>query len=327
MMALSFFAKPLARLSPMQINEYRDPGNAYTWVDVLEPTPDDLRKLATTYQLHPAAVEDCMEAWHLPKYERFGDTLFLILRAQDERDTVASQANVIQQITRKIAVFIKQDLVLTIHRGQMPFYETFARPYRERAHINGGRPVAKLPVELLLYLIEAVGLSYDNPLSEAERVMDSYEYRVFSEPDRRFNFQEFYFFKRRNAMTKKMLRMQLDLLQRLDAWCTGPMETIRQDVRESIEESYFVAEELMNDASNLMNMYLNISAFRTNAIIRVLTIFSVFFLPLTFIAGIYGMNFEFMPELRWRMGYPFSIALMAGVVAFIYWWFKRNKWL
>jgi magnesium transporter len=84
---------------------------------------------------------------------------------------------------------------------------------------------------------------------------------------------------------------------------------------------------LSDNINHLLNVYFSAASQRTNEIIRVLTIFSVFFLPLTFIVGVYGMNFDFMPELRWRLGYPGVLLLMAAVTIVIFLWFKRRKWL
>ena len=84
-------------------------------------------------------------------------------------------------------------------------------------------------------------------------------------------------------------------------------------------------EESVDNSSHLMNTYLSLSDQKNNEVVRLLTIFSVFFLPLTFIAGIYGMNFKFMPELNWKLGYAFALCLMAIVVVVIYLWFRRKK--
>jgi len=85
--------------------------------------------------------------------------------------------------------------------------------------------------------------------------------------------------------------------------------------------------QVLDDVTNLMNLYMSLSAKRTNEVMRVLTVFSVFFMPLTFIVGVYGMNFKFMPELDWRLGYPLVMIFMAIVTIIIYFWFKRKKWL
>lgn len=86
-------------------------------------------------------------------------------------------------------------------------------------------------------------------------------------------------------------------------------------------------EVLSENMHQLLNVYFSASSQKTNDIIRVLTIFFVFFMPLTFIVGIYGMNFKFMPELNWVAGYPFAMRLMAVVTVLIYAWFRRKQWL
>ena len=84
-------------------------------------------------------------------------------------------------------------------------------------------------------------------------------------------------------------------------------------------------EESVDNSLHIINTYLSLSDQKNNEVVRLLTIFSVFFLPLTFIAGIYGMNFKFMPELNWQLGYGFALCLMAIVVIVIYLWFRRKK--
>ena len=103
------------------------------------------------------------------------------------------------------------------------------------------------------------------------------------------------------------------------------LQTIFQDIKDSLTQSLLVYDEILDDSMNLLNTYLSITAQRNNDVIRVLTIFSAFFLPLTFIAGIYGMNFEHMPELKWPFGYFFCLIIMASVSLAIYFWFKRRR--
>jgi magnesium transporter len=87
------------------------------------------------------------------------------------------------------------------------------------------------------------------------------------------------------------------------------------------------ADELLEEVNSLLSIQLALASHRTNEVVRVLTVFSVFFLPLTFIVGIYGMNFDFMPELRQRWGYPAVLAGMGAVTLAIYLWFRRRGWL
>jgi magnesium transporter len=98
-------------------------------------------------------------------------------------------------------------------------------------------------------------------------------------------------------------------------------------VQENAESYHFYADELLDDANTLLNVQLALASHRTGEVMRVLTVFSVFFLPLTFIVGVYGMNFQFMPELRERWGYPAVLAGMAFVTLMIYRWFRGRGWL
>ena len=97
-----------------------------------------------------------------------------------------------------------------------------------------------------------------------------------------------------------------------------------QDLQTKVETLY---QQLDGAATNLMNLYLSLSSQRTNEAMRVLTVFSAFFLPLTFIAGIYGMNFAFMPELTWKLGYPGVLVSMVAIAGAIFVWFKRKNWI
>lgn len=100
-----------------------------------------------------------------------------------------------------------------------------------------------------------------------------------------------------------------------------------REMKDNFLQQVTIYDQLNEDINNLLSLYLSISGQKTNEVIRVLTIFSVFFMPLTFIVGIYGMNFEHMPELHWEYGYVFSIFLMILVTVLIYLWFKRKEWL
>jgi magnesium transporter len=100
-----------------------------------------------------------------------------------------------------------------------------------------------------------------------------------------------------------------------------------RDAQENVESIHFYADELLDDANTLLSVQLALASHRTGEVMRVLTVFSVFFLPLTFIVGIYGMNFHYMPELRHRLGYPGVMIGMGFVTLVIYLWFRRRGWL
>ena len=103
--------------------------------------------------------------------------------------------------------------------------------------------------------------------------------------------------------------------------------TEMQDLRDLYVHEVTLYDELADSTIHLVNTYISLSSQRTNEVMRVLTIFSVFFMPLTFIVGIYGMNFEFMPELNSVYGYPMVIFAMSMITVVIYFWFRRKGWL
>ena len=98
-----------------------------------------------------------------------------------------------------------------------------------------------------------------------------------------------------------------------------------QDIKDRILSLILVYDEVSEDSNNLLNTYLSVNAQKSNDVMKLLTIFSAFFLPLTFIAGIYGMNFENMPELKWPVGYFVTLGVMAVVAIIIFFWFKRKR--
>jgi magnesium transporter len=132
--------------------------------------------------------------------------------------------------------------------------------------------------------------------------------------------------RRRITLVKRMLWHTLNATVRMTP-LGSPSAPLFQDVRENAESMHAYADELLEDANNLLHIHLGLASQRTNRIVRVLTVFSVFFLPLTFIVGIYGMNFRYMPELEHRSGYPAVWGVMVVVTIAIYLWFRRRGWL
>jgi magnesium transporter len=138
--------------------------------------------------------------------------------------------------------------------------------------------------------------------------------------------RDIYVVKRRTLLSRRMLFHLRAILQRMvpAAEASAPL---LQDVREDADSLHSYADALIEEIDSLLNIHLAVASHRTNDVMRVLTVFSAFFLPLTFIVGVYGMNFRHMPELDWRLGYPAVWAVMLVTVAGIYLWFRRRGWL
>jgi magnesium transporter len=179
---------------------------------------------------------------------------------------------------------------------------------------------------LLIDLINGAVATYQKPLEEAETAVDSFEATVFGEHELAGLLRRIYLVKRRVTLIRRMLSHTLDAVKKLVPG-SEPTVPFYQDLRENVESMHFFADELLEDVNSLLSIQLAMASHRTGEVVRVLTVFSVFFLPLTFIVGIYGMNFDFMPELRQRWGYPAVMLGMGAVTLAIYLWFRRRGWL
>jgi magnesium transporter len=293
--------------------------SGFKWLDVVEPTEAELSQLAETHGLHATAVKDCLDPEHLPKYERYGDLTFIIMRAFD--DASDSHAETIQQLTRKIAVFYTDKYFITIHRVDQDF---FARLRAE--HIQRARTREVRLSYVLTDLMNAVVATYERPLEAAEHTIEQFEDSLFDSKRVNPPLQEIHVLKRRVNLIKRLLWQTMGVIHKMKP----PFERnapLFQDASENAESYHFYADELLEEVNNLLGIHLSMASHKTNEVMRVLTVFSAFFLPLTFIVGVYGMNFDMMPELRSRYGYPAVLLGMLAVSAAIFFWFRRRGWL
>lgn len=301
---------------------FRSSTPAFAWLDLVEPSRADLDEIARTYGLTASAVADCLDPEHLPKFEHFDGTSFAILRAHDER--ADARADTIQSFTRKVAIFWGAEFLITIHRKDQPYLSTLMQQWEHRrATPEESRP---LWADLLADLTNAAVQTYERPLEDAETRVDAFEAQLLSKHDVAEVVRELYQLKRQVTLAKRLLWRTLGVATRypLPGERSG---SLMQDLRENTESMHFYADELVEDVVNLLHMQLSLAAHRTNEVVQVLTIFSAFFLPLTFIVGIYGMNFEHMPELSWTYGYPMALTFIALLCVSLFMLLRRRGWL
>ena len=297
------------------------------WLDVVHPSPAELDQIAQAHGLQPTSVKDCLDPEHLPKFEQFESYTFVIIRTFDQR--AEATCATIQELTRKVAIFSGDGFLITIHRSEQPWLEAV----ESRVAAAGGPKPGKdsLQAYLLTQVLNAAVDTFLHPMERIEARVDAFEELVFGGHDadsRAFaeDLREIHLLKRQVTLIKRLLWRTLDVVQRLSP-ASGRAATLYRDVQENVESFHFYADELLDDANTVLNVQLALAAHRTGEVMRILTVFSVFFLPLTFLVGVYGMNFDFMPELRSRWGYPMVLAAMGGITLVIYLWFRRRGWL
>jgi magnesium transporter len=275
-------------------------------------------------------VKDCLDPEHLPKFEAFDQYTFVILRAWDE--VARSTCSTVQELTRKLAIFYAPAFLITIHRTEQPWLA--AHQQKIVARIGAGeKPPGKDSVgnHILVKLLNGALDSYQHPMEVMEERLDRFEESVFggstlAAQGFRRELREIHLVKRQVTLTKRLLLRTMDVIQRMTPG-SGRSAALYRDALENAESYHFYADELLDDVNTLLNVQLALASHRTGEVMRILTLFSAFFLPLTFIVGVYGMNFDYMPELRLRLGYPAVLAAMALVTLAIYVWFRRRGWL
>jgi magnesium transporter len=297
------------------LTELKSSNNQFTWIDITGPSLDDLSAVAEKYALNHHNLQDCLEPDHLPKFEEGDPFNFIILRkVLGERD----KGTTVHSLTTKIAVFYDVDTIVTIHR--VPHPDLF--PACEQL-MNAGKILSI--DSFLLKIIAKVQQSFSHFAAELNTEIDETETRLFIKKQATESIENLYLLKRRAGLCKKLLLLTGEVVSAVQHRQKKSSEL--QDIRDSQIKLQVFYEQLTEDALNLVSMYMSISANKSNEVMKVLTIFSAYFLPLTFIVGVYGMNFEFMPELEWTFGYPLVIGLMVLVFILIYSWFRRKKWL
>jgi magnesium transporter len=291
------------------------------WIDVVAPSPEEMKQLAAEYHLHPTSVKDCLEPKHLPKFERIDNRKFIILRHLDERSLKRQENDTVLELTRKVSLFLDDRFLITVHRKESQLMTRLRERWAHQVQPADGSLYA-----ILIELFRECILSYEPALALADSAFEGFEVRIFNSLSEDLILEEMYFLKRRSGVYRRVLRQILDLVPRLNE-CPASLQPFVQDLKEEAERLYGWAEETSEDVGTLLETHISLASHRTNEIVRVLTVFSVFFLPLTFIVGVYGMNFRYMPELNWKAGYPATWLLMGAVVVALYLWFRRRGWL
>ncbi len=296
-------------------------GQSHKWVDCEAPTQEELLKLAEEFPIPLQALTTCLDPEHLPKCEAFHDVIFFIIRHYDAESSPT--AATMQELTTKLVFFVGKDFVLTIHRGSIP---CITEKKQKSAFENIS--LTKLVQSLCLSTLK----TFDQPLNELDNKVEIIEKRIFS-MGRRNILREGYVTKRKISSYRKIFKFTADIFNKIKILTEiSPREFM--SIEDKIHKHIFFTENMHEDITGLLNLHVSIlsqktneASFKTNEVMRVLTVFSIFFLPLNFIAGIYGMNFENMPELKMRYGYFAILGTMSIVVIFITLWIYKKGWL
>ncbi|GAA4055063.1 magnesium and cobalt transport protein CorA [Streptomyces shaanxiensis] len=313
--------------------ELRDQPSGMAWIGLARPTEAELLSLAAEFDLHPLAVEDAMEAHQRPKLERYGDTLFVVLRAARYLDAPE------EVDFGELHVFVGPDFVITVRHGAAPDLSAVRRRMEETPEL------LKLGPEAVLYaILDAVVDGYEPVVVGVQNDIDEIETEVFRgdpEVSRRIYelSREMVEFQR---ATRPLVGMLHGLMAGFSKYGTDEeLQRYLRDVadhvthtservdgfRQALTEILTVNATLVTQQQNAEMRALAEAGFEQNEEIKKISSWAAILFAPTLVGTIYGMNFKHMPELHWVLGYPFAITLMGIVCTSLYVIFKRRDWL
>jgi magnesium transporter len=289
------------------------------WVDVMAPTPDDGRFLESTFGFHHLAVEDCLNPrLHTPKVDDFGEHLFVLVHGVDH-----AAEDVVQ--TTELAVFLGANFVVTSHAARLysveavrAMVEDDARPMRRGADF--------LAHAFVDALIDNILPTIDRMTEVAEEVQEE----AIHKP-RPATLDTILRLNRSSLRVHRVIAPQREMLNRL---ARGEFAVISQqaliffrDVYDHLVRIEDLNQTVRDEANNALSTYLSSIAIQQNETTKILSAVASIFLPLTLIAGIYGMNFEHMPELTQPWAYFAVLGFMAVTIVLSTWWFLTHGWI
>jgi magnesium transporter len=292
-----------------------------TWINV-EGLHDVgvIEKLGAHYNLHPLILEDILNTAERPKMEDYEETIFLLLKIFVPRN--GNNDDRIQQVS----LILGSNFVLSFQEKDNGIFDGL----KDRIRKGKGR-VRKAGADYLAYaIIDGIVDSYFGELERLGDAIESLETELVSNPKRE-TLQKIHGLKREMIYLRKAiwpLREVINGLERLETpLIKATTDIFLRDVYDHAVQIIDSVETSRDILSGMVETYLSSVSNRMNEIMKVLTIISTIFIPLTFVAGIYGMNFAFMPELQWRWGYPLIWVIMIAVAGVMIGYFKRKKWL
>jgi magnesium transporter len=277
-----------------------------------------LRRIAEQLRIHPLALADIVNVGQRPKSEAYDGFELVICRMARSREGLEPELE-------QVSIVLFADIVVSFHEGERDLFD----PVRER--IRQGALVRSMGADYLAYALVDMLVDGYYPILESLGVrLEDLEDRVSEHPNK-VHLAEIHRTRRQLLTFSRLVHQQRDAvaaMMRADHPLIG--DAVRVYLRDSLDHASQISDVLdsfRESALGLVEVYLSSVGHRTNEIIKVLTILSSIFIPLTFIVGVYGMNFEHMPELSWRYGYGLTWLVMVAVVAGLLFYFRRNGWI
>ncbi len=311
--------KKLAEIPVEDISTYVSRPDCFVWVALKDATPAELEQMREEFDLHELAVEDAQHGHQRPKIEEYGDSLFAVLH------TVEMNGEELQ--VGEVDIFVGRNYVLSVrNRTLKGFQDVRARCEREPELLRHGSGY------VLYALMDAVVDRYSPVFDSLETELEEIESRIFSAATTtRANIEALYDLKRKLMTLKHAAGPLLDSIGKLFGGrvpqvCAGMSEYFRDvyDHLIRVNQNIDSTREMVTTATSVN---LSLITLAENETTKRLAAYAALVAVPTMVAGVYGMNFEHMPELKWVWGYPFALSLMVGIDIYLWLRFRKSGWL
>lgn len=291
-----------------------------TWLNVDGLDPKLIEAAGNQYGLHPLLLEDILNTGQRPKCDDYGDYLYLVVKMLK-----FNEKNAEVQL-EQVSLVLGSNYLISFQEDIGDVFD----PIRDRLRGGKGR-LRKLGPDYLAYaLMDAIVDQYFVVLEDLDNRVEQLEEELMAAPTQH-TLRRIHKLKRELLFIRRAvwpLREALNMLERADSGliCDSTLVFIRDlyDHTVRIVETVETFQEML---SGMLDIYLSSVSNKMNEVMKVLTVISTIFIPLTFVAGVYGMNFKYMPELEWRGGYYLSLIIMAAVALWMVYYFRKRKWL
>ncbi len=310
--------KRLAEISPREIHEYIGRPDCFVWVALRDATDAELAEMQAEFNLHPLAVEDASHGHQRPKIEEYGSSIFAVIK------TIEPDGDELR--VGELDVFVERSYVLSIrNRTERGFTEVRARCEQEPELLRHG------PGYVLYALMDAVVDRYFPLIDALENELEEIEGRIFAGGAARTHIEALYGIKQKLVTLKHAVGPMLEATGKLHGGrvpqvCAGMGEYFR-DVYDHLSRLNQSIDAIRDMVTTAMSVHLSLSTMQENETTKRLAAYGALVAVPTMIAGVYGMNFEHMPELRWGLGYPLTLLSMVLIDVYLFFRFRKAGWL
>ncbi len=291
-----------------------------TWINITGLARTDIiEKVGNIFEVHPLILEDILNTRQRPKIEDYGSYIFVVMNmlSVDPEGGIASE---------QVSFLLTENVLISFQEQPGDVFDSV----RKRIQAKKGR-IRHSGVDYLLYaLVDSIVDNYFVVFEWIGEIVEEIEDELIHNPTPEI-LETIYALKRDLIYIRKViypLREVTSQLERGDSDLIDPSILVYfRDVYDHVIQLADYVETYRDMSSGMLDIYLSSVSNRMNEVMKVLTIIATIFIPLTFIAGIYGMNFAYMPELGWRLGYPGALGIMAVIVVIMLMYFHRKQWI